>query len=198
MSTQRHELYSVSRHEMSHAFVFHLVHPALRAKYQEGKLVDPEIREYLGYDPEMSRVEHFTGLVDPVSRTGVFGNEYGGEFPRKRWFLTKFDLLVAKAVGYKLRDVSAFRLLAASAPSEIALKVEKPAKGGASVAGGIPAYDCRIVQGRMPLGVSLDPFTGSLVGAPTESGRFPVTIEVRDNDPKGRRLRVKTALVVSM
>ena len=43
---------------------------------------------------------------DRLSGRGIFGNEYGGWVPARRWLLTKLDLLLMQAVGYPLRETS--------------------------------------------------------------------------------------------
>ena len=95
---------------------------------------------------------------------GAFGNEYGGEVPNGRWLVTKFDLLVAQAMGYKLRDTSPFR--------DLSISAEPVTKGTAWDAythtfkadGGIPAYYWTVDSGDLPEGVSFDSFTGTLWG----------------------------------
>ena len=98
-----------------------------------------------------------------------------------RWLLTKFDLLIAQAIGYVLRDTSPFR--------ELSLLNESLAEGSAGApyahtvraVGGIPAYHWTVDSGALPDGLSLDSFTGTISGTPQESGTFEVTIRVQDN-----------------
>jgi len=70
---------------------------------------------------------------------------------------------------------------------------------GATIAasGGIPEYDFRVVRGGLPDGVTLDSFTGRLIGAPTRPGRFRCTIEVRDSDPANPKARRDVTIVVT-
>ncbi len=172
MRWQPHDFYSVVRHEMAHSFVFHTVHPAFKAKLQNSRLVDPAVRAYLGRDPEMLEVEHFGSTIDPASRAGVMGNEYGGEMPRGRWFLTKFDLLVAQAMGYRLRDTTPFMPL-----ENRTADLLKPG-GVIEVAGGVPVYDFRAAG--LPSGLHLDRKTGDLSGTSVRTGPAEVRITVED------------------
>lgn len=98
-----HDLLSVARHELLHALVYHGAHPAYVAKLQDGRFVDDDLRAYLGHDPEVDANQHLIATVDPVSGFGAFGNEYGTRYPWRRWLPTKVDLLVLRAVGYRLR-----------------------------------------------------------------------------------------------
>lgn len=182
MRRDSHDFYSIMRHEIGHALVFHRVHPAFQAKLKGNRFIDDAVRAYLGTDPACNDVEHFTGVIDPVSRVGMFGNEYGGDMPRKRWMLTKLDLLIAQAVGYKLRDTSPFRALKLSGPSEVALKSGVPVNFAVSATGGIPSYDFRVVEGKLPAGLSLDRLTGTIAGTTTATSGA-ATIGVFDQDP---------------
>lgn len=170
----RHDFYSVVRHELSHALAFHMVHPGFAACVEEGRFVDDEVRAYLGsVDPELNETEHFTETRDPSSGFGVFGNEYGSEFPRKRWMLTKFDLLVAQAVGYELRDTTPFQPLAASYSDE-----------SISISGGVPPCFVELIHGELPAGWSLDSWTGQLVAPDDVASRdlHALVFSVSDQD----------------
>lgn len=166
MRWEPHDFYSVVRHEMAHSFVYHVVHPAFKAKMQGSRFVDPQVRAYVGHDPEMLAVEHFT-VVDPASKVGVMGNEYGGDMPRGRWFLTKFDLLVAQAMGYRLRETTPFIDLANTTPNRV-----NPGDR-ITVKGGVPVYDFRAEN--LPNGLSLNRRTGELTG--NGSGTARITVE---------------------
>ncbi len=63
-----------------------------------------------------------------------------------------------------------------------------------SVEGGRPPYRFDLVQGRLPPGVSLDAATGRLVGSPSASGEFPVTLGVTDS--AGKRLMAEWSVIV--
>ncbi|HRF59924.1 MAG TPA: Ig domain-containing protein [Fimbriimonadaceae bacterium] len=182
MRRDSHDFYSIMRHEIGHALLYHRVHPAFAAKLKGNRFIDPAVRAYLGSDPVCNDVEHFTGVIDPVSRVGMFGNEYGGDMPRKRWMLTKLDLLIAQAVGYRLRDTTPFHRLKLSGPAEVLLTRGVPESLSVLAQGGIPAYDFRVVDGKLPAGLSLDRFTGVVAGTPTET-TGSATIGVFDQDP---------------
>lgn len=78
----------------------------------------------------------------------------------RRWIPTKLDLLVAQAIGYKLRPTSAFETL--------------------SIDGDIPFYHWTLAVGALTDGLELDAFDGVIYGTPTETGRFEFTVEVEE------------------
>ena len=146
----------------------------------EGQIANPAIKFF---------------VVPPA--TAVYGNEYHGEMPQFRWPITKLDLLCHKAVGYPLRATSAF----------VPLKLETECLPGGLVGkryseklkatGGIPFYHWEITAGKLPVGTSLNAFTGEISDAPSNPGTFDVTIRVRDYDEKatgqsrGLKLEIK-------
>ena len=188
------DLDSIAHHEIGHALVFNPANTRFGAAKLLGKLRDERVRAYLGSDPAIDRADHLAGSIDPASLRGAYGNEYHGRTPQGRWLITKLDLLCAQAVGYRLRETSAFVPLTlrterlpdgtASAPYTATLRAE----------GGIPSYHWEVVEGSLPDGVTLDSFTGDLRGTPGRSGAFEFTVRVRDNDERGagrsRRLRL--------
>src|SRR5207248_1118879 len=78
--------------------------------------------------------------------------------------ITKTDLLCAQAVGYKLRDTSAFTPLALTTAELPAGRVGAAYSAGLRAAGGIPFYDWTVTAGALPPGLALDPFTGAVTG----------------------------------
>ncbi len=204
------DFYSVAHHEIGHALLFHESIPAFTAHVHDGQFVDDALRAYLGDDARVSDVNHFEGVIDPLSRVGAFGNEYGGDFPLYRWLITKTDLLVARACGYRLRPNSALEPLAAGknalwrlsrAPSP----APAPPEGGAAeafasdgglpttqtatfdlgVRGGVPPYCVRVVSGELPAGFELDSFRGELRALNPRAGSYELALEIRDQDPHG-------------
>jgi hypothetical protein len=196
MSWEKHDFYSVVKHEIGHALAFHKVHSAFNHKIIGNRFVDDTIRSYVGKDPLVSEVEHFYETIDPVSKVGVFGNEYGGNMPRYRWFITKFDLLIFQAVGYRLRDTSPFRQLQVKAPSILRFNQKRKAYYHFRVKDGIPPYCFRVVSGSLPTNMTLNIFTGELVGRPNVRGEFPIQIKVLDQNPTAAGVDIKTKISV--
>lgn len=184
MATMTNDFYSIVRHELGHALAFHRVHPAFENRIAGGVFSEQTLRRYLDADPKIGEVEHFSQTIDPVSKVGVFGNEYGGDMPRKRWLITKADLLVLQAVGYRLRDTTPFQRLNFEAPTTpVKGSVGRPLVLELSPTGGIPTYEFRVFEGTLPPGLSLDSWTGKIAGVPKEFWDKPVTLQLRDNDP---------------
>jgi hypothetical protein len=188
------DLYSIAHHEIGHALVFNPANLRFGEAKRLGKLPDDRVKAYLGGDPKIDQADHLAGSIDPASQRGAFGNEYHGKTPYGRWLITRTDLLCAQAVGYKLRGTSAF--------SPLTLRTEALPEGTASAPytatlradGGTPSYDWTVVEGLLPEGVTLDPFTGELRGMPKRPGTFEFDVKVRDHDQqeagRSRRLRL--------
>ena len=175
------DLYSIAHHEIGHALAFN---PANRTFPRGGVLRDEAIRAYLGAEPAADRSDHFTGIIDPASLRGAFGNEYHGRMPKGRWLITKLDLLCARAIGYPLRATSAFATLSVTTEDLPAGVASAPYSARIRAAGGIPAYQWEVVHGALPGGLTLDSFSGEIRGIPDEPGTFGFTVRVRDSDER--------------
>jgi hypothetical protein len=99
------DLYSIAHHEIGHSLIFNPNNPLVK---RGEPMNDERVRAYVGSSPALSQSDHLEGVVDPASLHGAFGNEYHGRMPRGRWLITKLDLLCARAIGYELRETSAF------------------------------------------------------------------------------------------
>ncbi len=174
------DLYSIVLHEIGHALVFHDGHDGFTPFYEVSEVRDPVVKAYYGSYPSLDESHHLRESIDPTSRRGAFGGHKSLELPSGRELVTKLDLLVAQATGYVLRDMSPFR--------ELSLPDDGLAEGNVgdeyahtmNVVGGIPAYFWTIESGELPDGLSLNSFTGTISGTPTEAGTFEFTVRVRD------------------
>jgi len=189
-----HDYYSVVRHEIGHSILYHRVIPGFARLWRRDRIRDRSVERYLGRAPRINPSEHLYETVDPVSRVGAFGNEYGGDMPRKRWLITKLDLLMLRAAGYRLRETSAMTPLRLTTAAHVTLPRAGSGRVGAS--GGVPDYDFRIIRGALPTGLSMDPFTGEISGVAEKPGRYRITVEVRDNDPTAAAARANVVVVV--
>jgi hypothetical protein len=160
-----------------------------------GRLRDDRIRAYLGSDPAIDRSDHLDGTIDPASLHGAFGNEYHGKTLLGRWLITKLDLLCAQAVGYPLRETSAFVPLTLRTEPLPEGHVSAPYTAALRAEGGIPFYHWEVIEGSLPDGLWLDSFTGALHGTPTNLWDSEFTVRVRDYDERGqaqtRRFRLR-------
>lgn len=192
----KHDLYSIVHHEIGHALIFNPGHTHFAAGKLLGTLRNARLAEYLGVAPPIDRTDHLRGVVDPESLRGAFGNEYHGKTPRGRWLITKTDLLCAEAVGYVLRETSAF--------AQLKLTTDVLPKGAVGTrystlvraTGGIPFYNWEIIDGRLPDGLTLDQFSGEIDGIPKRAGSSEFTMRVRDYHEKspGKSRRLKIAI----
>ncbi|MEY2541405.1 MAG: hypothetical protein QOI22_1007 [Verrucomicrobiota bacterium] len=179
---EQNDLYSIARHEIGHSLIFNPAHTRFGQFKSAGSVQDAQVLAYQGSYPGIDSSDHLNGSIDRLSKKGAFGYEYFGDVPARRWLITKLDVLVAQAIGYTLRQTSAF------IPLQI---VSTGVPRGAlstfywqqmTATGGIPAYDWSVISGALPGGLSLDPFSGVISGTPNALGTFNFTIRLRDND----------------
>jgi hypothetical protein len=185
------DLYSIAHHEIGHALIFNPNNPRIK---RGEVLKGDKVRAYLGSLPTVSQSDHLEGVVDPASLRGAFGNEYHGRVPRGRWVITKLDLLCAQAVGYDLRETSAFRPLALQTQELPKGKTAAPYKAQLQAQGGIPFYNWELAAGTLPDGLALNSFTGEIGGTPRRAGVAELTLRVRDYTEDGqvtRRLKIE-------
>lgn len=192
-----HDYYSIVRHEVGHCLLYHKVHPAFARLIRDGRIRHPLIEQYLGMAPRINESEHLYDTVDPVSRVGAFGNEYGGDMPRKRWLITKVDLLMLQAVGYRLRSTTPLQPLAVPQRYSLQARIGQSCQTTLPVSGGVPDYCFRTVIGTLPDGITLNEFTGALTGVPQKSGSYKAVIEIADQDPTLRPRRLRLQITVS-
>ena len=180
----QNDLYSIVFHEIGHALVFNPGYDEF-AKFKElGYIKDSTVRAYYGKYPAISPglPDHLPDTIDPASRRGAYGNEYGGEMPPGRWIITKGHLLIAQAIGYALRETSPFIPLSITAASLPEGTSGTSYSYTATVSGGTPAYHWSIESGTLPEGLSIDSFTGTISGTPSQQGTFNFTLSVSDCD----------------
>ena len=195
---QKNDFYSIAHHEIGHALIFNQAHPGFAAALKNGAFTSAAVTNYYGGPvPIDGSNDHLTGVIDPESGQGAFGYEYYGHIPRKRWTMTKIDLLCAQEVGYVLRPSSAFAPFVFPTNALPAAYAAAPFSFSFTAAGGIPIYDWDITAGTLPPGLVLDPFSGELAGTPTTKGVFNFTVRVRDYHEKSRGLTQNITLNVT-
>ena len=177
---EQNDLYSIAHHEIGHSLAFNPAYPIVTQSKAQGFISDPSLLAYHGSYPNIDAFDHLSGEIDNASRKGAFGYEYFGDVPRRRWLVTKLDLLALQAIGYRLRQTSAFVPL-----SILTRRLPRGVVSGEYLAtlrakGGIPFYDWTVESGALPVGLSLNSFTGAISGTPNQVGTFNFTVRVRD------------------
>lgn len=196
----RHEtndFYSIAHHEIGHALFFNSHHPAFARWKKETKLSSPEVIAYLGHPAQINSSDHFPGEVDPASLKGAFGNEYGGVMARKRWVPTKLDLLCLASLGYKLRPIFAFAPFKVdSSQFDPKARLNAPYSSALHPTASIPIFSFNISAGALPPGLSLDTFTGTISGTPTQTGAFQFQIEAQEFSTNSPAIQIPLTLNV--
>jgi hypothetical protein len=180
---ETNDFYSIAHHEIGHALIFNEAHPGFAAVKTSGGFQSATVTNYYGGPVPVDSSDHLSGAIDPESGQGAFGYEYYGSIPRKRWVMTKLDLLCAQEVGYVLRNSAALRpfsLPAIDPPPAAAQTVFYSVSFSNAVFGGIPIYNWDIMAGSLPPGLTLDPFTGTISGIPKTNGTFNISLRARD------------------
>ena len=180
---ETNDFYSIAHHEIGHALIFNPAHPGFSAAKNAGAFTSAVVTNYYGGPVPIDAYDHLNGAIDAESGQGAFGYEYYGSIPRKRWTMTKLDLLCAQEVGYALRSSSAFTPLSLPVidpPPGAIQSIPYSISFAAGATGGIPVYSWDIASGALPSGLSLDSFTGTISGTPTTNGSFSFSLRVRD------------------
>lgn len=146
-------------------------------------ITDDKVLKYLGHAPKVDSLNHFPGTVDPVSLRGAFGNEYGGFMPKRRWVMTKLDLLLVEAIGYALRPTSVTEPMRIVVPDLPTLAVGRPFHAELTAEDGVPFYKWVVGAGSLPPGMEIDPFSGEIRGTPSKTGTYRFTLRLFDSDP---------------
>lgn len=198
LGSEQNDLYSISHHEMGHSIIFNPAQPLFAGFKNAGAVQDPAILAYHGSYPRIDAADHLAGEVDNASRRGAFGNEYFGDVPSGRWLITKLDVLVAQAIGYKIRKTSAFVPLSIANTSLPIGYASAPYAANLQAGGGIPFYNWTIDSGALPPGLALNSFTGAISGIPNTVGTFSFNARVRDYAEGGTGVAVPLNITISV
>jgi hypothetical protein len=188
----KNDLYSIALHELGHVFCFNPGYPVFDNYKQSGSMSDPGVVAYQGSPVPIDASDHLSNgqvndalkVVDRISKKGVFGSEYAAVIPYGRWLITKFNLLCLKAIGYNIKQTSAFidpSITTATLPNG---KMGQSYAAAVIAQGGIPFYKFEVVSGALPAGLNINSFSGAISGTPTQSGTASFTVRLTDYDDK--------------
>lgn len=188
------ELYSAAQHEIGHALVFHESHRIFAPWVKAGLITDSGVLFYQWNYPKVNSECHLwqtqptkgkalreNAQIDRLSRKGAYGT-VDGLMPHRRWILTKLDLLILKATGYRLKHTSPFDTLQIQEHPFGEARIGKPYHRRLEAHGGIPQYRWSVQSGFLPKGLALNSFSGEISGVPGEAGIFSFVLNVRDQD----------------
>lgn len=176
---ESNDFYSIAHHECGHALGFNSDYP-LFADGESFGFLTQGLLDYFGGPIFSDAFDHFDGVIDPASGQGVFGNEYFGDIPRRRWLITKLDLLLLESVGYSLRPTSPFIPLTIQPDPLPAGSIGAPYAAQVGGIGGVPAYRWSVTFGELPPGLTLNSFNGQISGTPTDAGTFNFELALED------------------
>lgn len=196
-SGEQKDLFSVALHEVGHAIGFNKSYPEFKKMLQQGFVISPQIQSYFKGAIEIDqKTEHFSDQIDPESGNGLFGNHFGGEMPRKRWLITKSDLLILQAVGYKLKEFDYLKKFKVEYPSKIEIVRSQEIRFTPKIAGGIPGYLFEISKGVLPDGIRINSFTGVIFGKTEKRGTFQIEVKAQDHSVNKHSDSVNIIIVV--
>ena len=182
---ETNDFFSITHHETGHALAFNVGHPGFNFAKTNGGFSSFAVTNYYGSNVVIDATDHISGAIDPESGQGAFGYDYYGNIPRKRWLITKLDLLCAQEVGYELRTNSLFAPLSIATSALPAATVAVFYTNALVASGGIAFYNWDLTNGALPPGLALDSFTGALTGTPTNLGVYNFTGRLRDYHATG-------------
>ncbi len=179
------DLYSIAMHEIGHAITFNPAYPNFLTFKTQGFIDDPEVVNYHGGTVPVDGDDHLHDgnfVLDRISKQGVFGSEYAVEMPLGRWLITKLNLLIMQAIGYDIKQTSAFQPLSIETNSLETGTSNVMYQDSVVAQGGIPFYRFSLASGNLPVGLTLNSFTGVISGVTSETGHFNFTVKVEDYD----------------
>jgi hypothetical protein len=196
LGNETNDFYTIAHHEIGHALIFNVAHPGFNYAKTNGGFRSFAVTNYYGAPVMIDPTDHLNGVIDPESGQGCFGYEYYGSIPRKRWLITKLDLLCAQEVGYGLRNFSAVEPLSFGTQTLASAAATVAYASSLKVLGGIPMYFWEITSGSLPPGLFLDSFSGVINGTPGTNGNFSFTLRVRDGHENGAGVTKVVNMVV--
>ncbi|MCB1316658.1 MAG: putative Ig domain-containing protein, partial [Leptospiraceae bacterium] len=177
----RLDFYSTALHEIGHAIGFSGGNSAFDSFQKQERISDRAITDYQKETVVVKSDAHLRN-VDRYSRWPGYGYEAGGEMPAgpARGLITRLDLLLLKAIGFELRDTSAFARLQIKSTTATAGRTGQSYLFVPEVYGGVPGFRWSLTAGQLPSGLKLDPASGAIHGRPLTGGTVRLGLRVQD------------------
>jgi len=187
------DYYSLSSHEIGHILAYSGQYPFHLNAYKNGGIETKDIIQYLGRRASYSDEHHHLQDIDPDSGKGAFGSEYRSIMPTHPILITKLDLMILEATGYKvykpyLLNINGSPLIHADQYYNIEYKI--------GARGGVPPYKWLVSGGALPAGITLDETNGSLIGAPLSEGDYEFNITLKDSSPRSDSVTQRFRILV--
>lgn len=191
------DVYGLAMHEYGHALAYNSSWAGMAAYHDGGWRSATSVIDYQGRAVPLDDSYHIPGDAPYWDRLSGQSGGWTHLFPTRRWMPTKLSLLIAESAGWKL-DRTRTPFVKPSIVTESLPAGDRGRRYRAQLQarGGVPFYDWTIADGRLPVGCSLNRFSGLISGTPRERGTFRVEVQLHDYDAREQAVRQTFTLTV--
>lgn len=175
--------FSYHVHELGHALGMYVTYPWVEEWLNFGAVRDLKMQWIMGHDPKIDKSAHFVDEIDPLTLRGMYGT-YRGPMRHGPWIINPADAQLMDLIGYNLKPLPQFQPLRMTIYESYLFNKDQRIEIPFRVEGGVPRYMFKVVAGKLPTGLRLDPLFPAIRGTARDSGIFPVLVEVVDQSGK--------------